>query len=1055
MDKTPRILWAAAAALLWSATALGATGALPSLAEPALSPDGAEIAFVSGGDIWSVAAKGGEARLLVSHPATESRPLYSPDGQRLAFVSTRTGRGDIYVLTLATGDLRRLTFDDTLDQLDAWSRDGRWIYFSASSGDVSGVNDIWRVSAAGGTPMPVEAERYVNEFFAAPSPDGAALAFAARGIASSQWWRHGHSHIDESEIWIERAGTPRTYERVTEKGGAKELWPMWAPDARTLYYVSDRGGAENIWMRAPGAPARQLTSFRDGRVLWPGISLDGRTIVFERDFRIWKLNTRNREASAVPIALRGAPAGPAVEHVKVTDGFHELALSPDGKKVAFTARGDVFAASSKDGGDAERVTRTPEDESGIAWAPDSKRIVYVSDREGAGRLYLYDFATRKETELTHGAEGDDSPAFSPDGKLIAFERGGREVRVVDPQGGTERLLATARFEKAPLKSGRPLAWSPDNRWVAFFARGGKLFQSVWVVPATGGEARQVSFLANSEGNTVSWGPDGTYLLFDTSQRTEDGQLARVDLVPRAPRFHEDQFHELFREAAAPDAAAAASAKRPPVKDVSIEFDGVRRRLELIPAGLDVASQVIAADGKSVLLIASAAGQQNLYTYSLDELAKEPAVARQLTSTPGRKADAQFSPDGKEVFFLDAGRISAVTVESRQVRTVAVAAELDIDFAREKMEVFRQAWRYERDNFFDPKLHGVDWERVRAQYEPLVAGAHTRDEVHRLISLMVGELNASHLGISANGSPQHSTGRLGLRFDRAEYEASGRLRVSEVIPLSPAALAGQIHTGDTLEAVDATPVTARTNLDELLAFRIGKRVVLSVADAAGKKRDVVVRPVNSAAERNLLYRKWVEDNRAYVARISNGRLGYVHMRDMGSGSLAQLFVDLDTENQSREGVVIDIRNNNGGFVNAYALDVLARRPYLTMTVRGFPAAPARSVLGQRALEAPTVLVTNRQSLSDAEDFAEGYRALKLGKVVGEPTAGWIIYTSGVPLVDGSTLRIPHIAITAHDGAPMEMNPRPVDVEVVRPIGESLTGKDSDLDTAVRELLGQLR
>ena len=217
----------------------------------------------------------------------------------------------------------------------------------------------------------------------------------------------------------------------------------------------------------------------------------------------------------------------------------------------------------------------------------------------------------------------------------------------------------------------------------------------------------------------------------------------------------------------------------------------------------------------------------------------------------------------------------------------------------------------------------------------------------------------------------------------------------------------------------------------------------------------MRPVNSFTEKGLLYRKWVEEKRQYVARASNGRLGYVHMFDMSSSSLAQLHVDLDAENHSREGVVIDVRNNNGGFVNVYAIDVLARRGYLTMTPRGYPAAPARTVLGQRALQLPTILVTNQHSLSDAEDFTEGYRTLKLGKVVGEPTAGWIIYTWNVPLIDGSTLRLPRVKITANDGTNMELNPRPVDVAVKRPIGESYTDRDSQLDAAVRELLNQIK
>ena len=196
------------------------------LSQPAISPDLSEIAFVSGGDIWSVPASGGDAHLLVSNPATESRPLYSPDGKRLAFISTRTGNGDIYVLDLATGALKRITFDDGFDQLDAWSRDGRWLYFSSTSHDISGMNDIYRVSAQGGTPMPVSDDRYTNEFFGAPSPDGHQLALTARGIASSQWWRKGHSHLDESEIWLMRDGESRTYERITD-GGAKEIWPMW------------------------------------------------------------------------------------------------------------------------------------------------------------------------------------------------------------------------------------------------------------------------------------------------------------------------------------------------------------------------------------------------------------------------------------------------------------------------------------------------------------------------------------------------------------------------------------------------------------------------------------------------------------------------------------------------------------------------------------------------------------------------------------------------------------------------------------------------------------
>ncbi|HSE97360.1 MAG TPA: S41 family peptidase, partial [Blastocatellia bacterium] len=713
------------------------------------------------------------------------------------------------------------------------------------------------------------------------------------------------------------------------------------------------------------------------------------------------------------------------------------------------------------------------------WSPDSRRIVYVSRRDGTPHIYLYDFSTNTETQLTRDALEDSMPSFSPDGRHIAFHRDARGLRVMELESKQERALATGHFERPPLNPDRPFVWSPDSRWIAFMSSGEKSLKNAYAVPVAGGQARPLSFLSNVFNTAISWSPDGKYILFDTSQRTEDGQIARVDLIPRTPRFREDQFRDLFREEtprtvtprpqpeqqqprqseqAEPQTAPddKKDDKKAAPKEVVIDFDQIRRRLSILPVGVDVASHTISPDGKWLLMTASAAGQINLYTYSLDELSREPAVARQLTSTPGFKGDAQFTPDSKEVFYLEQGRINIVNIENRQTRALAVTAEMDVDFSQEKIEVFNQAWTYLRDYFYDPSYHGIDWQGIRASYEPRIRGARTPDEMRRLLSLMVGELNASHCGVSAPfNTVQTVSGRLGLRFDRAEYESAGRLRITEILPLSPAAVGGDIKTGDYLLAVDGSQITARTNLDELLSFKINRRVALTISSSAdgASKREVAVRPVNQATEKGLLYRKWVEENREYVARASNGRLGYVHMIDMGSGSLTQLFIDLDVENRAREGVVIDIRNNNGGFVNAYAIDVFARRGYMTMTRRGFPPAPARTVLGQRALEAPTILVTNQHSLSDAEDFTEGYRALKLGKVVGEKTAGWIIYTSNVSLLDGTSLRLPFIKITDNTGANMELSPRPVDIPAQRPIGETYTGRDTQLDAAVRELMNQ--
>ncbi len=1061
---------------------------LPSFSDPALSPDKSEIAFVSGGDIWTVAARGGEARLLVSHPATESRPLYSPDGTKLAFTSTRTGNGDVYVLTFATGQLKRLTFSDAPEALDAWSHDGKWLYFSSNGNDVGGANDIFRVSVNGGTPLEVARDRFFGEYRGAPSPDGTTLAFVAKGNPG-QWWRHGHSHLDETEIWTRQLGENGDCRRIVEED-ARQGWPMWSADGRAIFYISDRTGAENVFRQSLDAkePPKQISHFEDGRLLWPSISYDGSDIVFERAFGVWRLDVNSGAVSQVPITLRGAPATPEMTHMQLSQ-FSDLALSPDGKKIAIIAHGEVFAASATDSGEAIRITRTTSPETNVRWSPDSKRLIYISSRSGHDQIFEYDLIKNTETQLTDSDKDDAEPAFSPDGKYLAFVRDEKELRMLTLEGKKERTLASG-FLVNPV-----VAWSPDSKFIAYTSVGAKSFRNVSIVAVSGGLAQPASFLANGETATrIAWSPNGEYLLFDTAQRSEPSQMARVELIPHLPKFREDQFRDLFRntqpdhtpakqpeqppdkpsETAPPDDSGTTAAVEHDVKGprkaepVRVVFDGIRERLSFVPLGFDCGQPVISPDGKTLVFLAVTGNERNLYAYSLDELATAPRSPRQLTSTATPKSHYQFTPDSKQLFYLDGGHVTSMPIETHVPKTINVTATMDVDFDAEKMAAFEEGWALLNKRFWDPNFNGKNWGQVRDAYLPYVEGSRTPDEMRRVMSLMIGELNSSHSGI--NPAPRTPavqptpfspavtpTGRLGLRFDREAYESGKGLVIREVIPLGPAALEGSIKPGEALVAVDNEKIGPQSNLDELLENKVDRRVVLQIGSTANpsKTREAIVRPVGLAVEKGLLYRDWVESNRAYVDRVSGGKLGYVHILDMSSQSLNQLFIDLDVQNQTKEGVVIDIRDNNGGFVNQYAIDVFTRRNYLTMTPRGGNPAPARPYLGQRALGLPTILVTNQGSLSDAEDFTEGYRSLKLGKVVGEPTAGWIVYTYNTPLIDGSVIRVPHVRVQAADGQTMEMHPRPVDIEVSRPAGEASNGKDSQLDRAVKELLTELQ
>jgi tricorn protease len=1074
-----RRIWAAAlstaAACLLSVSSADAQPAVqgrPMLAQPGLSPDGSMVAFASGGDIWEAPAQGGVAHLLVSGPADDSRPLYSPDGRRLAFNSTRGGSSNIYVLDLGSGAITRLTYADANEQLDGWSNDGRWVYFTTNGNDAGRRTDIMRVASTGGTPAEISAERFLNEFESSPSPAGDKIVFAAFGISGGQWWRNGSSHIDQAQLWMKAIDQPTGFVRLAADP-SRHAWPMFDPSGQSVVYMSDAGGAENLWRLAlaPGSQPQKLTNFTDGRLLYPTMAHDGSGIVFERGMQVWRLDVASGQASSVPLTLRGAPADDSVDHQKL-DRFTRLATSPDGKKIAVIGHGELFATTSKDGGPAQRITRTVGAEDEVSWSPDSRRLLYVTERGTQRLLAEYDVAAGRETMLT--SSGNASvPVYSPDGKSIAYVQNDRELhRLTLPRPGVplaDRLLFSGEVNTDGTDGPAPV-WSPDGAWIAFPVTDPESFTRVTVIPAIGGTPRPVSFLANGNMSKINWSPDGKYLLFDSGQRNEQSRIVRVDLVPHVPKYREDMFRDLFAEkspgetnqekkekGSAPEPSKEKAPAPEPVRPVTIAWNGLRDRATFVPLGLDASAPLLSPDAKTLYFIASSGGQDNIYSYSLDELAADPPVPVQITSTPKPKRDLALAPDGKTLFYLEGGKPMSTPLDTPKPKAIPVDASLDVDFDSEKQVVFDEAWSTLNHRFYDGNFHGRNWTALRAETEPYVEGAKTPQELRRAINLMIGELNSSHSGINPPASgpgslPTDRVGELAVRFDRNAIESGRGLVVSDVIALGPADVAG-IQAGDRIASVDGVPVTPTSNIDSLLENKVGARVPIGIA-RGGVVREVVVQPVSASTAAGLAYRDWVESRRALVDRLSGGRLGYVHMADMSADSLEQLYIDLDADNESKQGVVVDVRNNNGGFVNGHAIDVFARRNYLRMTPRDRGEFPSRQALGQRALGLPTVLVTNESSLSDAEDFTQGYRSLGLGKVVGEPTAGWIIFTGAQRLIDGSNVRVPFVRIQTTSGEDMEGHPRPVDVEVERPLGESETGQDAQLAAAVQTLLAQI-
>ncbi len=1081
------------------------SGNLPYLRQPSLSPDGSKIAFCYAGDVWIVPAGGGEASRITSHASNDSDPIFSPDGTQLAFASQRTGGGNIYTISLRSNyPPKRLTYHDESVPPACWSPDGQWLYFTS---DYDGLQSAsYKIHVNGGTPIQVAGDPREMHYNLAISPDGKTLAFNNNG---SPWWRRGQHPSGHSDIWIvsEAVGAD-DHRRLTQYLG-KNLRPMWNADGTGLYYLSDRDGEENIWyMTLDGDEETEpFTHFTDGRVVRPSISADGKWITFERDFQIWCLNLENRASEPVDITLQTDEKSTPIRHHSYASGINEFELSPDGKKIAFIVHGEVFADLAdkgdkvKKGGDSFKVTDTPFRESQLQWHPESDRVVYISDRTGHNEVFQYCFKERVETQLTDSPEQKYAPKFSPDGKWLAYIQVPLNPDAAEAEGEIW-LMDTETEEKRSFITGQAFIgvpeptefeWSPDSQWIAFIATDTNFFNNLYVQHREADVPKQLTFLSNIGTDSILWSPDGNFIIFNTGQYRSESQIARVDLKPIRPVFKEEDFDRLFREEKRdkPQPSEAESGeteeadpvtagsdesekegdaeskngkdKKPEkkIEPVEIEFEGIKHRLRfLTDFKLNAAAESIRPNSKTLIFRAAMTGQLNLWSLSLEE-DKRGELPKQLTGTASGKGNVHFIPNGKRFYYTDGGRIHFVGMgedgaKEGEAKALDTRAEIEVNFHLEKMQAFDEAWRLIRDGFYDPQFHGCDWEQVHRMFRPMVEGVQTQTEFRELLNLMVGELNASHLG--AGGRTDSAPDSfLGADFDRETLERDGHFKISRLIPESPLTLIAEpAQVGEYLVAVDEVVLNGQINLPEQLQRKQGKRVTVKLNDTPQLEgaRELAVQPIEDNQHRNLRYKEWVRWNEAYVHEKSNRRLGYVHIREMSYEAYLRFIADLDTETHGREGVVIDVRFNPGGHIAPFILDVLHRRAYTQSNYRGLVSTTDTNLAGNRILEQPVILITNEHSGSNAEMFSEGFRKLGLGKVVGMPTAGAVIWTWGWSLLDGTVFRLPRLRVTTLEGENTEGTARPVDVQVDRPLGEAAQGIDSQLDVAVEQLLTQI-
>jgi tricorn protease len=993
---------------------------------PDISPDGRWVAFSYLGDIWLVPATGGLARPITMHEKHEFLPAFSPDGKWLAFSSNRHGRYDVFVVPVQGGRPKRLTFDSADEYVCGWTPDSQQVLFWSDRGtDFPPRPQLYTVPLQGGEPRRVSAYEGRDGAF---SPRGDLIAYV-RG--PGQWYRQGYRGSANDDIWICNADGSHN-RRLTAFPG-QDGSPCWAPDGRAVYYVTEYFGTpanivrQEISLGPDGqlhvqGPPQQLTFHKEYGVRRARLSANGDWLVYECGPDLWLLSTKGGAPRKLFLAAYADDKTNPETIQTFTSGAAEFAVSPNEKYVAFALQGEIFVMPIS-GGPAKQLTHSPAYDHGIAWSPDSRQLAFLSDRDGSEDIYLLESEDAEHLQLlearkvrirrlTHTPEEEIGVSFSPDGKRLAFLRDGK-LWTMKPDGSDERLVV-------PEPMVIDYEWSPDSRWLCYARLDGTFASELYIVPATGPTAqdppRNITRYATFNAD-VTWSRRGQRLAFLSERR--GGQQMYVLELQKPPAPHTLPGPGIDWE----DIHLRAHSVAPMVAlHGAISPDGTRVAFRALANGDDL--WVASADGKDL---------------------------QRLTQGNLRPMQIHWSTSSSQILYFKDGQgmLRKVTLGNPPlVSVIPFQARLRIHRDEQFAEIFEQSWRALYENFYDPNFHGVDWKAVREKYRPLVRHVALKEDLYDLIRLMFGELNASHLGI---GGPlpaaEETTADLGLLWDE-HYRGPGR-KIAEVLARGPADRRGlSLKPGDIVWSIDDQELNEHTPLAQLLNGKVGQPVVLEVSSSAAPKsrRRVELVPASRESIRGLMYERWVAANARRVAQLSGGRLGYIHIPSMDDAGLDRFVRALYSDNFDKDGIVLDVRYNNGGFTHDRVLNYLGGKEHTFFVQRHGGRGPVLRA-ADRKWSKPLVLLINNRSYSDAEIFPNAFRTLGLGKLVGEPTGGMVIGTTNIQLVDGSFFRVPRTGVYTRQGVNMEKQGVMPDVFVEAHPDQLARGEDPQLERAV--------
>lgn len=1055
----------------FGASASGVTSERPLIMQPEISPDGTQIAFSYQGDIWTMSTSGTNPNRLTIHEGYESSPKWSKDGSSIAFSSDRFGNDDVFVMPSEGGRPDRLTYHSAPDRVLGFSNDNQVLFNTRRL--YAEVEREWEVYSVATTGDATEF-RFMDAlgFDAVVSPDGKKVALVRSTARVS---REDYRGPANRNIWIYDTETGE-YNQLTDFDG-NDFMPKWSSN-NELYFISARAGKYNVFKQKLGSKrATQVTDESEFGVEHFSIDKQANHLVYQAADKV-KLIADGQSSSldlSIPTDFRFDP----VTKKSTTDSLDEYSVSPDGKLISYVVRGDLFVKrNDKEDKRSVRLTTGAARDRDVTWLDDNT-LLFVYDRDGQNDIFAVTSADSEEpnlfkslkhsvTPVTRTDAQESQPLVSPDGKKVAYREGRGKLIVAHITADKSLTNRVTLLDGWATPSG--VSWSPDSNWLAY-AKSDLSFNSEVFIHAADNSQEPVNVSMHPKGDySPVWSPDGSKLGFTSMRNNGDydiwfAWLTKSDWQRSKEEWKRDEFVDETADTKKEEDDSEANEKA--VEPMQIDLDRIYERLVQVTrfAGNE-SGLAFDKKGEHVYYTIGGAGRQNFkMDQDLFKIKWNGEDKKHVIKGDKSPRRLSLSHDGKSLFALTgSGTLVKVDTQKDEFETLSTVSQQTIKHMAERAQIFDEAWQALDAGFYDPEFHGNDWQELKEKYRPLALKASTKEDFQYIFNLMLGQVNASHMGLYRGENQKQTqktqTGLVGVEV----IPTDAGLEVTSVLNKSPAARDdSRLQVGDVITQVNQQSVKD-ANFYELLNGYANQRVLLNIK-RANEDTEVVLWPTTSLSDEK--YDNWVDTRRAMTEEYSNGRLGYLHIRGMNWTSFERFERELMAAGYGKDGIVIDVRYNGGGWTTDYLMAVLNVEQHAYTIPRGATddldkdqkkfrdKYPYSERLPLSAWTKPSIAMSNENSYSNAEIFSHAYKALGIGKLVGRPTFGAVISTGAERLVDGSIIRMPFRGWWVKESdANMDFTPAQPDIEVFNPPAYKAKNVDPQLKRAVDELLKTL-